>query len=84
MFCPKCGKMNPDDREKCSGCGAVLHDPEAEAAKNRKKKKSGAVGKIIALAAAAAVAVGGTVFAVSSCDKADARACAEACTVIIY
>lgn len=29
MFCPKCGKINPDNEEKCSGCGAVLHE-EAE------------------------------------------------------
>ena len=29
MFCPKCGKINPDNEEKCSGCGAQLHE-EAE------------------------------------------------------
>lgn len=25
MFCPKCGKINPDNEEKCSGCGELLH-----------------------------------------------------------
>ncbi len=80
MFCPKCGKMNPDDREKCSGCGAVLHEPKAEAP----KKKSGAPIKIIALIAAAAVAVGGTAVAVSSCDKAEAQVFAEACFILNF
>lgn len=28
MFCPKCGKINSDDAEKCSGCDAVLHSEE--------------------------------------------------------
>lgn len=79
MFCPKCGKMNPDDREKCSGCGAVLHEPKAEAP----KKKSGLAGKIIAIAAASAVAVGGTVFAVSSCEKADAQS-RGACVIMAF
>ncbi len=75
MFCPKCGKMNPDDREKCSGCGAVLHEPKPEAP----KKKKGAAGKIIALAAAAAVAVGGVAAAAVSCEKQDTGVVAEAC-----
>lgn len=65
MFCPKCGKMNPDDRENCSGCGAVLHEPKDETP----KKKNGAAGKIIALVAALAVAAGGVAFGVSSCSK---------------
>ena len=26
MFCPKCGKINPDNSEICSGCNAHLHD----------------------------------------------------------
>ena len=80
MFCPKCGKMNSDDREKCSGCGAALHEPKPEPA----KKKSGVVGKIIALVAALAVAAGGTAFAVSSCEKADAQVFAQACTIIEF
>lgn len=36
MFCPKCGKINPDNEEVCSGCGAVLHE-ETEVAVSAKK-----------------------------------------------
>ncbi len=80
MFCPKCGKMNPDDREKCSGCGAVLHEEEP---RNAKKKKS-PVGKIIAIIAALAVAAGGTAVAVTSCDgQAEAAVFAEACYILV-
>ncbi len=80
MFCPKCGKMNPDDREFCSGCNAVLHEPKPEV----QKKKGGAKGKIIALIAAAAVAVGGTAAAVASCNRSDAPVVAEACFIMVY
>ena len=82
MFCPKCGKMNPDDREKCSGCGAVLHEAVAPAPK---KKKNGAAGKIIAVIAALAVAAGGTAVAVTSCHSQEAQAAvfAEACFMIV-
>lgn len=38
MFCPKCGKINPDNEEKCTGCGAVLHE-ETEAKVPVKKGK---------------------------------------------
>ena len=78
MFCPKCGKMNPDEREFCSGCNAVLHEPKPEAP----KKKKGP-GKIIALIAALAVAVGGTAAAVVSCDRNDAPVIAEACYIML-
>ena len=37
MFCPKCSKINPDANEKCSGCGALLHE-ETEVAVPAKKK----------------------------------------------
>ncbi len=77
MFCPKCGKMNPDDRENCSGCGAVLHEPKEEA-----PRKKSAAGKIIALIAAAAVVVGGSAAAVASCSKEPAVAYAQACFVM--
>lgn len=30
MFCPKCGKINPDNEEFCSGCNAPLHESEQE------------------------------------------------------
>ena len=81
MFCPKCGKMNPDDREKCSGCGAVLHEEGAPAPK---KKKNNAMAKIIAVIAALAVVAGGTAVAVTSCDgqNAEAAVFAEACCII--
>lgn len=39
MFCPKCGKINSDSEEKCSGCGAELH-VETEA-KTPAKKRNG-------------------------------------------
>lgn len=38
MFCPKCGKINPDNEERCSGCGAILHE-ETVAAVPKKKGK---------------------------------------------
>lgn len=47
MFCPKCGKMNPDDGEKCSGCGASLHE---ERALVPAAKKGGALKIVIAIA----------------------------------
>ena len=78
MFCPKCGKMNPDDKELCSGCGAVLHESGPE-----KPKKKSPVGKIIAIIAAAAVAVGGSAAALTQCNREDAPVIAEACHIII-
>ena len=79
MFCPKCGKINPDDGELCSGCGAVLHEPKPETP----AKKKGRAGKIIALIAAAAVAVGGTAAAVVSCERDSVPVYAETCFVTI-
>lgn len=38
MFCPKCGKINPDNEEKCSGCGAILHEETAVAVPAKKGK----------------------------------------------
>lgn len=79
MFCPKCGKMNPDDREFCSGCNAVLHEPEEE----KPKKKKSIAGKIIALVAAAAIAV--TAVAAVSCERGETPVIAEACYIsVIY
>ncbi len=79
MFCPKCGKMNPDDREFCSGCNAVLHEQEAETP----KRKRGAAGKIAALAAAAAIVVGAGAAAIVSCDSESSEVVAEACFVYL-
>ena len=78
MFCPKCGKMNPDDGELCSGCGATLHESEP----NKPKKKS-STGKIIAIIAAAAVAVGGSAAALTQCGHEDAPVIAEACYIML-
>ena len=36
MFCPKCGKINPDNEEICSGCGAALHEETAVAVPPKK------------------------------------------------
>lgn len=39
MFCPKCGKINPDDAEKCTGCEALLQE-ESPAPTQKKKGKA--------------------------------------------
>ncbi len=36
MFCPKCGRINPDENEVCKGCGAALH-PEDETVVQKSK-----------------------------------------------
>ena len=38
MFCPKCGKINPDTAEKCSGCEAVLHEEQVASPEKKKGK----------------------------------------------
>jgi len=40
MYCPKCGKENPDDAKSCSSCGAVL-TPATERVKQPIVKTSG-------------------------------------------
>lgn len=42
MFCPKCGKINPDEEQVCSGCGAQLHSEESAA-----PEKKGNTAKIV-------------------------------------
>ena len=37
MFCPKCGKINPDTEKLCSGCGAELREEQVIAPKKSKK-----------------------------------------------
>ena len=78
MFCPKCGRMNPDEEEFCKGCGAVLHDPEEESAKL--KKKNHAKTKLVALIAALVLAVGGICAACVSCDNETVNTAAYAVT----
>ena len=53
MFCPKCGKINPDEAERCNGCDAVLHEAVEEAP----KKKNHTVLKIVIAAVVIAVVV---------------------------
>ena len=35
MFCPKCGKINPDDGVLCNGCNAQLHEEKGKEPKKR-------------------------------------------------
>lgn len=44
MFCPKCGKINPDDGKICTGCGAELEENKVV----EKKAKKG-FGKVIGI-----------------------------------
>ncbi len=63
MFCPKCGKINPDSGEKCSGCGAVLHE-EVEVTP---KKKNHKVLKIV-IAAVVVIAVVVAIVLLTGCS----------------
>lgn len=75
MFCPKCGRMNPDEDVLCKGCGAPLHEEEK---KEEVKKNNGTVKKVsiavLILAAACAVA-----FSVTSCEKEAFLPIVQAC-----
>ncbi len=56
MFCPKCGKINPDNEEKCSGCNAILHEEKApEPVKNNKKILKTVIAAIVLIAVVAVV-----------------------------
>lgn len=55
MFCPKCGKINPDNNEVCSGCNAPLHEEEVKAPV--KKKNTGKILIAIAVVVVAVVVV---------------------------
>jgi len=68
MFCPKCGRINPDEEVLCKGCGAVLHEETEE--KNTKKRGIGVkVAKVVVLLA---VLVGAVSFSITSCEKEEA------------
>ncbi len=56
MFCPKCGKINPDNSEICSGCNAPLHD-ENEKSAPAKKTNWGRILLVVAIIVIAAVVV---------------------------
>ena len=66
MFCPKCGKINPDDGVNCNGCGAVLRE-ETDAAP---KKKNHTALKIV-IAAVVVVAVVVAVVLLTGCSSSD-------------
>ena len=66
MFCPKCGKINPDNGETCSGCGAVLH----EAVEVTPKKKNHTVLKIV-IAAVVIAAVVTAIVLLTGCSSSE-------------
>lgn len=57
MFCPKCGKINPDNSEICSGCNAVLHTEDEKKKFPEKKKWIKTVLVVIAIVVVAAVVI---------------------------
>ena len=64
MFCPKCGKINPDDAEKCSGCDTVFCEQESAVPA---KKKSGALKWVITIAVILII-IAVVVFLLSGCS----------------
>ena len=65
MFCPKCGKINPDNSELCSGCSAVLHTEEEKTTPKKKKWLKTAL-VVIAVVIAAAIVI----MLLAGCNKA--------------
>ncbi len=61
MFCPKCGKINPDNNDLCSNCGAVLYEGREDTPikKNGNLKAVLTILLIIAVIAAAIVLLNG-------------------------
>ena len=57
MFCPKCGKINPDDAQLCSGCGASLQDEGKAKLPEKKKSRFKLVLAVLALLIIACVVV---------------------------
>ncbi len=57
MFCPKCGKINADSEEKCTGCGAPLHEETKAEAPLKKGKGFKIVLAIIAVVIVVCVAL---------------------------
>lgn len=50
MFCPKCGKINPDTDSLCSGCGANLHEEEKIVPKKSKNGVKIALSLVVVVA----------------------------------
>ena len=61
MFCPKCGKINPDTQDLCSNCGAVLRERREDVSikKNGILKAVLTILLVIAVIAAAIVLLNG-------------------------
>ncbi len=61
MFCPKCGKINPDNHDLCSNCGAVLREGREDSPmkKNANLKAVLTILLIIAVIAATIVLLNG-------------------------
>ena len=57
MFCPKCGKINPDSGEVCNGCGAALHEQKTEEPKKNKGKVLKVLVALVVVAAVVAAVV---------------------------
>ncbi len=58
MFCPKCGKINPDTEELCSGCGAKLREEQTvPPEKSRKGLKIAVTVAVVLIAVLVAVLV---------------------------
>lgn len=68
MFCQKCGKINPDNAEKCTGCGALLEKKEVLAVSKKSK-----IWKTIALALLIVLVICIVVFFLSGCGGANVR-----------
>ena len=67
MFCPKCGKINPDSNEVCSGCNADLR----EEIENKAPEKKINWGRIIIAAVIIIVAAVVVTIALSGCGTMD-------------
>jgi len=63
MFCPKCGKINPDSEEVCSGCGAVLHEASENSLPTKSNKNKAIITAIVILIVIIAV-----VLFLNACD----------------
>lgn len=69
MFCPKCGRINPDEETICKGCGSNLHEGELAIVKKPKRKGRviiAAVVAVLVIALACVVAV-----TLSGCSGSD-------------
>ena len=49
MFCPKCGRINPDEAEICKGCNAQLHEEKEVVQKKHFPKVLTAILVVIAI-----------------------------------